>query len=156
MTTDVSTSSRIVEYNTFPLRDHELIIADPAYTGDEHDQMRGLYPPLWDSATVYAIEDERGVRAVVVTDGSSVPPELLQAEAVGAFMFIDYIGIDTGQLGVYRDEGVGAEPTSFGIFDTYRGDGQYPVAAWGKNGDVYAYAVLTDQGYYDAAWRGTR
>ncbi len=149
-------------------------LTDPCHMDDGESDWLGVYVfTEWhrhglNNAPIYAIveQDEYGHernRAVVVTDGSPAPSLLLAKQARGAFVFHDRVGVDAGMIGIFTnyaqdrpqfDSGMDAPNAvtmdgEAAIFNTFFGDGQYPIALWGQNGKLTAFAVLTDRRYFD-------
>lgn len=128
----------------------DLVFADPIYA-DGDDPMQVVYPdPDWQQVRVFTLHDRRGTRALCVTSGALFPATLTDRILKGAFVILDSVGVDSGQLsvGVHVD----GQRQSLHTTDTYFGDGVYPIAIWGKDGVPYAFAVLMDVAYYDPNW----
>lgn len=127
----------------------DLAFSDPCYGwGDgEAKRHQAFFELDWQSVAVYTVEEKHGTRALVVTDGREPPPALEFALLRGAWIMLNIVGVDSGEMGVYvyRDNtGVLIHKTP-----TYIGDGEYAVAAWGENGSITALAVLFDPAYID-------
>lgn len=127
-----------------------FLFSDPCYANEEDDWLAGIAFTEWaGEASLFSVEDEQGTRAIVLTDGSELPAALLQTRLAGPYVFQGSVGVDTGTIGIYTMDYVALIPEPLG---TWIGDGMYPVAFWGRNGYVYAVAVLCDLRYYDNGW----
>jgi hypothetical protein len=175
-------TSRFVEMATFVLNpDEGLFAGDPCYiekfinanlddTANNHDLLSALLThdrqaidERGITARVFAVESERGNRALVLTLNPEPPIELLETILVGRFYYTDYVNVDSGLVGFYGGnflsyaENIPLEdlkPRINGFFtSTYMGDGTFPVAVWAINGRPYTFAILTDYAYFDPSWQ---
>jgi hypothetical protein len=135
----------------------KLIFCDPANIHDwsSRDEWGVEVYTFWRDlrirrAQVYAVMEGDTDRALVVTNGSAPPPpELLEDELRGSFYIVSYIGVDSGQVGVYT----GVMSLKWGAVErsTYMGDGIFPIVWWPRDGEIFAVAALTDIRYFE--WR---
>lgn len=173
-------TSEFVKLSDFLLKkDNALIVGDPCYielfvdwrlddTADYSEVMSELAIWEWDNrvatSSIYAIKDEGGYRALVLTINNEPPKELLEDVLKGDFYLCDFIGVDSGQVGFFSDDYLIANSDAAnkpylplandGYYaHTYEGDGVFPVAVWAKDGMPHTFAILTDAAYYDETWR---
>lgn len=127
-----------------------FVFCDPCYANKEDDWLAAFALTDWsEEASLFIIEDDQGTRAIVLTDGSELPKPLLETKLRGKHVFQGSVGVDTAAIGIYSMD---YEPLTPEPFRTWIGDGIYPLAFWGRDGYVYAVAVLCDLRYYAEGW----
>lgn len=177
-----ASTSRFVELANFVLDpDEGLFAGDPCYiekfinanlddTADNHDLLSALLTHDWEAidkhgitARVFAVESDRGTRALVLTLNPEPPTELLETILTGRFYYTDYVNVDSGLVGFFGGDFLSfvedipledLKPRINGYFaSTYMGDGTFPVAVWATNGRPDTFAILTDYAYFDPSWQ---
>lgn len=150
---------------TIKLSEHYLFACDPCYVGKPPDPTGVELPCDWAEFQVYTVEDAQGIRALVLTNSDRIPSELFQQQLHGDFYFYHRVGVDSGMIGFYDADHlpeIGARFPDVPDFElkedyvfcrTYRGDGQYPLAIWSRDGEPTAIALLLDNAYFDPGWQ---